>query len=77
LTRPPRPGNWTPAGRVFKATGIADRYLRRGEELPPLVADMSERRARDTMPGTLRRMLNRLQRTGVVSTGVNEGIWRR
>jgi 1-acyl-sn-glycerol-3-phosphate acyltransferase len=27
----------TPVGRVLKATGIADRYLRGGDELPPLV----------------------------------------
>jgi 1-acyl-sn-glycerol-3-phosphate acyltransferase len=102
----------TPLGRALKDTGIADRYLRHGEEFPPLVrglgltmiprpeklyfsigrpidmvryqgrskdravllrvrgrvgrslneliAELRERRSRDTEPGTLRRLLNRL-----------------
>lgn len=102
----------TPLGRYLKGTGIADRYLRGGEEFPPLVrglgltmlprpeklyfsigrpidtaryrdqsgdpmvlrrardrvrrslaqliAELRERRARDTEPGKLRRLLNQL-----------------
>ena len=102
----------TPLGRVLKDTGIADRYLRHGEEFPPLVrglgltmiprpeklyfsigrpidmaryrgqskdravlqrvrgrvgrslkkliAELRVRRSRDTEPGRLRRLLNRM-----------------
>jgi len=102
----------TPVGRVVAATGFAGRYLRGGEELPPLVrgvgltliprpeklyfslgkpidmaryrgsaddpsvlkrardrvgrslqqliAELREHRARDTAPGALRRVINRL-----------------
>jgi 1-acyl-sn-glycerol-3-phosphate acyltransferase len=102
----------TPVGRVLKRTGIADRYLRHGEEFPPLVrglgltmiprperlyfsigrpidmtryqgrsndravlqrvrgrvgrslkqliAELRERRSRDTGPGRLRLLLNRM-----------------
>jgi 1-acyl-sn-glycerol-3-phosphate acyltransferase len=102
----------TPLGRALKDTGIADRYLRYGEEFPPLVrglgltmiprpeklyfsigrpidmaryrgqskdravlqrardrvgrslgrliAELRERRSRDTKPGRLRLLLNRL-----------------
>jgi 1-acyl-sn-glycerol-3-phosphate acyltransferase len=102
----------TPVGRVLATTGIAEQYLRGGEELPPLVrgvgltliprpeklyfslgrpidmsryrdsaddpsvlkrardrvgrslqqliAELREHRARDTAPGTLRRLINRL-----------------
>jgi 1-acyl-sn-glycerol-3-phosphate acyltransferase len=102
----------TPLGRVLKASGLADRYLRGGDEFPPvvrglgltviprpeklyfsigkpidmaryrgqaddpavlrrarvrvsravnrLIAELRERRARDTGPGALRRLANRL-----------------
>ncbi len=102
----------TPLGRVLKASGLADRYLRGGDEFPPvvrglgltviprpeklyfsigkpidmaryqgqaddpavlrrarervaravtrLIAELRERRAQDTGPGTLRRLVNRL-----------------
>jgi 1-acyl-sn-glycerol-3-phosphate acyltransferase len=102
----------TPLGRVLKASGLADRYLRGGDEFPPvvrglgltviprpeklyfsigkpidmaryqgqaedpavlrrarervaravtrLIAELRERRAQDTGPGTLRRLVNHL-----------------